>query len=47
MMGLHLLLNTQVRQRGTIPNLSLASLKLVLVQKLQNLLHPDEALSPP
>jgi hypothetical protein len=44
MMGLHLLLDTQVRQREAIPNLSFASLKLVLAQKLQNLLHRDEAL---
>lgn len=44
MMGLHLLLDTQVRERETIPNLSFASLKLVLAQKLQNLLHQDEAL---
>ena len=44
MMGLHLLLDTQVRQREAIPNLSFASLKLVLAQKLQNLLHQDQAL---
>lgn len=44
MMALHLLLDTQLRERETIPNLSLASLKLVLAQKLQNLLHQDEAL---
>ena len=44
MMGLHLLLDTQVRQREAIPNLSFASLKLVLAQKMQNLLHRDEAL---
>ena len=44
MMGLHLLLYTQVRQREAIPNLSFASLKLVLAQKMQNLLHQDEAL---
>ena len=28
----------------TIPNLSFASFKLILAQKLQNLLHQDEAL---
>ena len=44
MMALHLLLDTQVRERETIPNLSFASLKLILAQKLQNLLHQDEAL---
>jgi len=44
MMALHLLLDTQVGERETIPNLSFASLKLVLAQKLQNLLHQDEAL---
>lgn len=44
MMALHLLLDTQLRERETIPNLSFASLKLVLAQKLQNLLHQDEAL---
>ena len=44
MMALHLLLDTQVRERETIPNLSFASLKLVLAQKLQNLLHQDQAL---
>ena len=44
MMALHLLLETQVRQRETIPHLSFASLKLVLAHKLQNLLHRDEAL---
>ena len=44
MMALHLLLDTQLRERETIPNLSFASLKLVLAQKLQNLLHQDESL---
>ncbi len=44
MMALHLLLDTQLRERETIPHLSFASLKLVLAQKLQNLLHQDEAL---
>ena len=44
MMALHLLLDTQLRERETIPNLSFASLKLVLAQKLQNLLHQDDAL---
>lgn len=44
MMALHLLLDTQVRERETIPHLSFASLKLVLAHKLQNLLHWDEAL---
>jgi len=44
MMALHLLLDTQVRERETIPYRSFASLKLVLAQKLQNLLHQDEAL---
>jgi SRSO17 transposase len=44
MMALHLLLDTQLRERETIPNLSFASLKLVLAQKLQNLLHQHEAL---
>ncbi len=44
MMALHLLLDTQVRERETIPYLSFASPKLVLAQKLQNLLHQDEAL---
>ena len=44
MMALHLLLDTQLRERETIPNLSFASLKLVLAQKLQNLLHQDETL---
>ena len=44
MMALHLLLDTQVRERETIPHLSFASLKLVLAHKLQNLLHRDEAL---
>lgn len=44
MMALHLLLDTQVHERETIPNLSFASLKLILAQKLQNLLHQDEAL---
>ena len=44
MMALHLLLDTQLRERETIPHLSFASLKLVLAHKLQNLLHRDEAL---
>ena len=44
MMALHLLLDTQLRERETIPHLSFASLKLILAQKLQNLLHQDEAL---
>ena len=44
MMAVHLLLDTQVRERETIPHLSFASLKLVLAHKLQNLLHRDEAL---
>ncbi|OGX88401.1 hypothetical protein [Hymenobacter glacialis] len=44
MMALHLLLDTQVHERETIPNLSFASLKLVLAQKLQNFLHQDDAL---
>jgi len=44
MMALHLLLDTQLRERETIPNLSFASLKLVLAQKLQKLLHQEEAL---
>lgn len=44
MMALPLLLDTQVRERETIPYCSFASLKLVLAQKLQNLLHQDEAL---
>lgn len=44
MMALHLLLDTQLRERETIPQLSFASLKLILAQKLQNLLHQDEAL---
>ena len=44
LMALHLLLDTQVHERETIPNLSFASLKLVLAQKLQNLLHQDDAL---
>lgn len=43
MMALHLLLDTQLRERKTIPNLSFASLKLILAQKLQNLLNHDEA----
>ena len=33
-----------MRERKTIPHLSFASLKLVLAQKLQNLLHQDKAL---
>ncbi|MGI4734114.1 MAG: IS701 family transposase [Janthinobacterium lividum] len=44
MMALHLLLDTQLRERETMPSLSFASLKLVLAQKLQNLLHQDAAL---
>ena len=44
MMALHRLLDTQLRERETIPHLSFASLKLILAQKLQNLLHQDEAL---
>ena len=44
MMGLHVLLDTQLGQRGALPNVSFASLKLILAQKLQNLLHQDEAL---
>ena len=43
-MALHLLLNTQVRERETTPHRSFASLKRVLPHKLQNLLHRDEAL---
>ena len=43
-MALHLLPDTQLRERETMPNRSFASLKLVLAQKLQNLLHQDEAL---
>lgn len=33
-----------MRERKTISYLSFTSLKLVLTQKLQNLLHQDEAL---
>jgi len=44
MMALHLLRDTQLRERETIPHLFFASLKLLLAQKLQNLLHQDEAL---
>lgn len=44
MMALHLLLDTQLRERETIPNLPFASLKLVLAQKLQKLLYQNEAL---
>jgi SRSO17 transposase len=44
MMALHLLLDTQRQQREALPNLSFASLKLLLAQKLQNLLHQDEGL---
>lgn len=44
LMALHLLLDTQLHQREALPNLSFASLKLILAQKLQNLLHQDDAL---
>lgn len=44
MMALHLLLDTQMHQREVLPNLSFASLKLILAQKLQNLLGQDDAL---
>lgn len=44
MMTLHPLPDTQVRERKMISYLSFASLKLVLAQKLQNLLHQDETL---
>ena len=44
MMALHVLLDTQLTQREALPHLSFASLKLILAQKLQNLLHQDEAL---
>ena len=44
LMALPLLLDTQGGERETLPTLSFASRKLVLAQKLQNLLHQDEAL---
>lgn len=44
MMALHFLLEAQLAGHETIPYLSFASLKLLLAQKLQNLLHQDDAL---
>jgi SRSO17 transposase len=43
MMALHLLLDPQLRGRETIPHLCFVSFKLILAQKLQNLLHQDKA----
>jgi SRSO17 transposase len=44
LMALHFLLEAQLEGHETVPYLSFASLKLLLAQKLQNLLHRDEAL---
>lgn len=44
MLGLHFMLAAQLEGHETIPYLSFASLKLLLAQKLQNLLHQDAAL---
>jgi hypothetical protein len=43
MMALHFLLEAQLEGHETIPYLSFASLKLLLAQKLQNLLQQDDA----
>ena len=44
MMALHFMLEAQLEGQVTIPYLSFASLKLLLAQKLRNLLQEDEAL---
>ncbi|AWM32645.1 hypothetical protein DDQ68_07515 [Hymenobacter nivis] len=44
MLALHFMLAAQLEGHETIPYLSFTSLKLMLAQKLQNLLHEDEAL---
>jgi hypothetical protein len=44
MMALHFMLEAQLEGQETIPYLSFASLKLLLAQKLRNLLQDDEAL---
>jgi SRSO17 transposase len=44
MMALHFMLAAQLEGHETIPYLSFASLKLLLAQKLRNLLQEDEAL---
>ena len=44
MMALHFLLATQLEGHASVSYLSFASLKLLLAQKLANLLHQDEGL---
>ena len=44
MMALHFMLAAQLEGHETIPYLSFASLKLLLAQKLRNLLQQDDAL---
>ena len=44
MMALHFRLEAQLEGHETLPYLSFASLELMLAQKLQILLHEDEAL---